>query len=339
MRGETTGRAADRPERCIYCRGPAIVRRGHRKKKFELVQLWRCRSCGRTFPAQRATGKTYPLKLILQAIMLFYQGETRERTVELIRQQFGIAVPVRTLASWLAEYRELTTYAPMRKQVLAAFPPDRLVRTTRLHHRQVRHHRVHLGKLAALLDQPEQRSLAPIADCLGATASDIPPALFSGDAPGFSIAVPFDADAFPVRRADGQHACRLAEFVLPAAAARRRRDEVLQFMLWTDSATVAVEVPIHLAAEDLAHFRASGFDLPVEPSQTPAGYIDALQIRDGRIHVLAYKPGAGKEQPIAELTLCALTLSMRSGLSLSRFVCGWFDEQAHREFDPAQAGP
>ncbi|MXP42594.1 hypothetical protein GRI75_13190 [Altererythrobacter soli] len=338
MGGDTAGRAGDRPERCVHCHGSAIVRRGFRRKKFELVQLWRCRSCGRTFPAQRASGKTYPLKLILQALTLFYQGETRERTVELIRQRFGIAVPVRTLASWLAEYRELTTYAPMRKKIRAAFPPDRLVRTVRLHHQQVRQFRVHQGKLAALLGEPGQRALAPIADYLDAVPADVPQAPIFGNVARFSTAAPFDGNAFAIRRRDGQHACRVADLVLPSTGGRRQHDEVLQFMLWTDSATVVVEVPIYLAVEDGEHLRASGFDRPAEPPPAPAAYIDVLQIRDGRIHILAYKPGACKEQPIAQLMLCALALSVLTGLSLSRFVCAWFDEHDYGEFDPVQAG-
>jgi ribosomal protein L37AE/L43A len=329
-------RKRGRLQRCVYCQGTAVVRRGHRKKKFELVQLWRCRSCGRTFTAQGASGKTYPIRLILQALMLFYQGETRERTVQRIRQRFGIAVPVRTLASWLAEYRELTTYAPMRKAGMAAFPPDRLVRSVRLHHRQVHEYRVHQGKLGALLQEPGQRSLAPIADYLIAMLTDFPHALFAGQVQGPPSASPFETDAVAIRR-ERHHACRLAGLVLPATAAQRHHDELRQFMLATDSATVAVEVPIYLTPGDIEALRASGFDLALDPHRTWAGHIDVLQIRDGRIHILVYKPGAEHEKPIAELMLRASALSMRTGLRLSLFACAWFDEHGYYEFDPAHA--
>lgn len=93
-------------ERCIYCQGTKIRRKGMRRKKLETVQLWYCRECNRTFTPQRAKGRTYPLKVILEALMLYYRGETREHTSKRIGERFGIAVPARTLSTWLAEYRE-----------------------------------------------------------------------------------------------------------------------------------------------------------------------------------------------------------------------------------------
>ena len=53
-------------ERCIFCRGTKITREGKRYKKHETVQLWYCRTCDRVFTPQRAKGKTYPLKLVLE---------------------------------------------------------------------------------------------------------------------------------------------------------------------------------------------------------------------------------------------------------------------------------
>lgn len=328
-------RKRGRIQRCVHCQGTAIVRRGHRKKKFELVQLWRCRSCERTFTAQGASGKTYPIRLILQALVLFYQGETRERTVQRIRQRFGIAVPVRTLASWLAEYRELTTYAPMRKAGMAALPPDRLVGSARLHHRQVHEFRVHHGKLGALL---HESSLAPIAEYLITMLTDCPHGLFAGEAQGSPGAPLFDIDALGIL-GDRHQACRLAGLVLPATAARRHHDGLRQFMLATDSATVAVEVPSYMTPEEIAALQARGFDLALDPHQTWTGHIDMLQIRDGRIHILFFKPEADKERPIDELMLHALALSRRTGLRLPDFVCAWFDEHGYYEFDPSRATP
>ncbi len=33
----------DRQERCLYCYGTKIIRKGKRRKKFETVQLWYCK--------------------------------------------------------------------------------------------------------------------------------------------------------------------------------------------------------------------------------------------------------------------------------------------------------
>ena len=66
------------------------------------------------------------------------------------------------------------------------------------------------------------------------------------------------------------------------------------------------------------------------------GHIDFLQIRNGAIHILDYKPGARHEKPVAQLMTYALALSERTGLDLFDFVCAWFDENGYFEFYPRQ---
>jgi hypothetical protein len=116
---------------------------------------------------------------------------------------------------------------------------------------------------------------------------------------------------------------------------KRRHDELQRFMLATDSVTVAVEVPIIPSPDDLVHFRdQAGFHIPIETSATLTGHIDFLQIRHGAIHIRAYKPGANREKPIAQLMVYALALSRRTGLRLYDFVCAWFDEHHYFDFYP-----
>lgn len=64
------------------------------------------------------------------------------------------------------------------------------------------------------------------------------------------------------------------------------------------------------------------------------GHIDILQIRNGQIHILDYKPKAEKERPIEQLTLYAMALSRLTGLRLFEFKCAWFDEKDYFEFYP-----
>jgi hypothetical protein len=64
------------------------------------------------------------------------------------------------------------------------------------------------------------------------------------------------------------------------------------------------------------------------------GHIDILQIRNGQIHILDYKPKAEKERPIEQLTLYAMALSRLTGLRMYEFKCAWFDEKDYFEFYP-----
>lgn len=64
------------------------------------------------------------------------------------------------------------------------------------------------------------------------------------------------------------------------------------------------------------------------------GHIDMLQIRNGSVHILDYKPNAAKERPLEQLTMYALALSRLTGLRVYHFKCAWFDEKDYFEFFP-----
>ncbi|MBS3051700.1 MAG: PD-(D/E)XK nuclease family protein [Candidatus Aenigmarchaeota archaeon] len=68
--------------------------------------------------------------------------------------------------------------------------------------------------------------------------------------------------------------------------------------------------------------------------QIITGHIDFLQIRNGSVHILDYKPNASKERPIGQLTVYALALSRLTGLRLFDFKCAWFDDKNYYEFFP-----
>jgi len=64
------------------------------------------------------------------------------------------------------------------------------------------------------------------------------------------------------------------------------------------------------------------------------GHIDFIQVRNGTIHIMDYKPSAAKVKPIDQLTLYALALSRLTSLRLFNFKCAWFDENDYFEFFP-----
>jgi ATP-dependent exoDNAse (exonuclease V) beta subunit len=123
--------------------------------------------------------------------------------------------------------------------------------------------------------------------------------------------------------------------VLPYSLPCRGHDELQRFMLLTDPVTVAVEVPVYLTPEDIRHLENElGFQVPLPATATLTGHIDVLQIRNGRGHILDYKPGAVHERPIAQLMVYALALSQRTGLRLYDVVCASFDDRHYYEFYP-----
>ena len=322
-------------ERCLYCHGLRITREGRRYKKLETVQLWRCHDCDRVFTPQIAKGKTFPLAVILDALIRYYRGEARQTVVTHLKEHFGLRVSPRTLSQWLAEYRPLTTYARLRPKLLHQYQLHQLIRSTRLHHQQVYHYRIHQGKLGYLLNTAEHQAFQPLATYLVEMATSCPHPLFQQEHRASASASAFDLTGVEITEKQNL-APRIAGLVLQTVTHNIRRHETLQrFMLTTDSVTVAIEVPVYLTPEDIVHMqRELGFAIPLSPAATLTGHIDLVQIRNGRIHILDYKPNAVRDKPITQLMVYALALSRRTGLRLYDFVCAWFDERHYFEFYP-----
>ena len=322
-------------ERCFFCDGTDITRRGKRYKKHEIVQLWYCRTCNVVFTPQHTKGKTYPLKLILEGLIYYYRGHTASQTLRRLKDRFGLAIAPRTFETWLSEYKPLTTYARLRKEGREHFTPHKLIRSVRLHHQQVYHYRVHNGKLSLILNTKQHRDYAPIGAYLTEMATDCPHHLFQDGGRASKGKETFNLDAVEIKSKQ-THAQRATNLVLQTVTNNyRRHDEVQRFMLTTDSVTVAVEVPILLTPEDITYMRDQlGFDIPIHTDTTLTGHIDVLQIRNGAVHILDYKPNAVKEKPISQLMVYALALSRRTGLRLYDFTCAWFDEDRYYEFYP-----
>jgi ATP-dependent exoDNAse (exonuclease V) beta subunit len=140
-------------------------------------------------------------------------------------------------------------------------------------------------------------------------------------------------------------AVRNTRLVMQAVDNNKLRHNVLEeFMLLNDSVTVATEVPVLMDEDDIRHYQNElGFEVPeafarpglAEQGQALiTGHIDLLQIRNGAIHILDYKPSARKAKPVDQLTLYALALARLTGLRLFHFKCAWFDEEDYFEFFP-----
>lgn len=67
------------------------------------------------------------------------------------------------------------------------------------------------------------------------------------------------------------------------------------------------------------------------------GHIDVVQVRNGFIHLLDYKPNAATINPVNQLIIYALAFAARTRLPVRMFKCAWFDEKDYFEFFPLQA--
>lgn len=242
-----------------------------------------------------------------------------------------------------------------------------MVETTTLAHRQLYRFRYHRPKLVLALEEFKNRRFGRLMEFLDAVSTETPHQFFSdGEHPkstsnGFAerarmseVRSKFDKTDMIVKSKEN-FANQLTKFVLQGVPENKERHEALQrFMIANDSVTVATEVPVYIRREDVGHMEnvlkfkilddaaadgagmvmLKGHKRPVSFPKILTGHIDFVQVRNGIVHLLDYKPGAAKEKPIEQLTWYALALSRLTGLRLFEFKCAWFDEHEYFEFYP-----
>src|SRR5262245_45890079 len=338
------------PEACPHCGSHVLTRRGTRKKKLEIVQLWRCASCKKVFTPGPAAirGKTYPLRTVINALSTYNLGYSLEDTAARIKSKSGRHIGSSTVADWLAQHKPLMSYLRLRDRGRHLFPPEQTIRSIKLYHRQVYGYAFHRPKLEFLrrgeLDDKRagDTHFAAVANFLEAVPLICPHDLFCvEDRARASQAAPAFADIsrIVVNRKENV-ATRIADLIIPAVGNNKLRHETLQkFMLINDSVTVAIEIPIWLTEQDIASLEDEyGIELASRvgnPDRSITGHIDFLQVRNGAVHILDYKPDARTNKPVAQLAMYALALTRRvPGLKLFDIKCAWFNEAEYCEFFP-----
>lgn len=347
---------------CPYCNSSDFVKRGIRKKKHEAVQLYLCRNteCGRTFTAERVKGKRFPLQVILEGISYYNLGLSLEQTCSLLGQKFpDVEAPIpATLSSWVEEYKPICRFERMRPYAIKLFPPQKMIEVTTMAHRQLYRFRYHRAKTLLSMEEFKNRRFGRLKEYLDNVSSETPHQYFQDGERMSEIRSKFDKTDMIVK-SKSNYANKLAEFVLRSVPDNMGRHDALQrFMIANDSVTIATEVPVYIRREDVEHMENelkfkittrpdADFDGSIEPTillkgdkqpqifpKLLTGHIDIVQIRNGMVHILDYKPNASKEKPIEQLTWYALALSRLTGLRLFEFKCAWFDDKDFYEFYP-----
>ncbi|MDO8443803.1 MAG: PD-(D/E)XK nuclease family protein [Candidatus Azambacteria bacterium] len=350
------------PSLCPYCNSKEFVKRGLRKKKLETVQLYLCGACKRTFTSQFIKGRHFPMNLVIEGLNYYNLGFGLEETCNLLNQKFGVRPEASTLSNWTSQYSELCRYSRLRPFAVKMFKPEDTVETTSMAHRQIYRFRYHRAKMKILLEDYKHRNFGPLKEYLEAVSSETPHQYFQDGLRISEIKTKFDK-AQMIIRSKTNYANALAKFVLQSVKENKFRHEALQrFFIANDSVTVASEVPVYIKKEDIEHMentlgfkildeeiRVKGQKENGEKGRVPkatsnsaldglprllTGHIDLVQVRNGMIHILDYKPNAAKEKPIEQLTWYALALSRLTGLRLYEFKCGWFDDKDYFEFYP-----
>ena len=165
-----------RPARARTAAATSITRKGVRKKKLEVVQLWRCASCKRLFTPGPAAlrNKTYPIRMVLQALTLYNLGYTLGETAKRLKSKAGRAISPTTIATWIGAHKAQTTFRRLRAEAKTIYPPTQTIRSIKLYHRQVYAFAYHRSKLTLLRRNPQHQRFEALATFLENHSVDVP---------------------------------------------------------------------------------------------------------------------------------------------------------------------
>jgi len=325
-------------EKCPYCFGK-LIKRGMRKKKFEEIQIYYCKNCDKRLSSQITKNKTYPLKIILDSFSLYNQLNSFKEISESIEEKYGIKITSQIISRWIKEYREYLPFVRMREFVLQKYSKKDLIEESKLIHQQIYDFKFHRAKLDLILNEEFKHfKFKPLKEFLELVSSECPHQIFREKQERASEKKEkFDLTQVKIISKKSL-ASKFANFVVQAVQNNKMRHEVLEeFMFFNDSVTVAVEIPVLLDSEDINHYKFElGFEIPfsLKDGEYITGHIDLIQVRNGSIYIMDFKPSAKKEKPIEQLTLYALALSRLTGIRLYHFKCVWFDSKDYFEFFP-----
>jgi transposase-like protein len=339
--------------KCPYCLSKNIKKHGTQKKKLHTIQRYFCKDCQKTFNLQhQSNNKTYPITTILNAISFYNLGHSQAKIIKLISRKFKQKPSQKTISNWLNEYKNICTYNKLRKESKKLYPAEEIIEQHTLMHNNLPYKfQLHKAKLYLLFHNKlynnqfhnTSRFYEPLKNYLEKIPKkEFPHHIFhpKRDAEELSRSsqLKFETLTF-VKLTKKNFANVLASLGLQLAKSNKQRHEAVQnFMLMNDSTTIATEVPVYLTNDDIKYFQNKGFKLNLENYKTPiTGHIDLLQIRNGLIHILDYKPDADKADAVNQLTIYALALASRTKLALSNFKAAWFDENNYYEFFPLHA--
>jgi len=298
--------------KCPKCKSGNVIKYG----RYGDAQTYYCKDCRKRFRDKGLKEKTYSPHVITSAITHYNLGSTLEESARYVNRRFKVKISKSSVHSWVKEFSDICTYRKLRSQVVKKYLGDIIFAFSFQHSGLTYNFRYHLPKLELLCS-----SYPSLIQFLRDMERRCPSDIFKENKRCSQIKL--DAVKFKKQGRYNQ-ACKLAGLALKACDKNKERhNKVEEFMLINDSSTIACELPVWFWDKNL--------DIGV------CGHVDILQVRQGKVFVLDFKPDACKEmeQKVAsQLYLYAQGLSFRTGIPLNRFRCAWFDENVYYEFNP-----
>jgi len=308
---------------CPICKSNYTIKKGRVRRKRRSFQKYKCNKCGAFFTEKRMQNKSFDPETIMFAITQYNKGLTLLEASKETNKKFHVRTYPQLISSWLKEFKEITTYQKIRKELGKRDTSPIYGKT--FHHKQFYEFQYHKIKAEKFINN----YFSALRNYLQTLPQQCPNQMFEQENTRSSQ---LKINVVPTTRTVPSHACKISGLALMATKDNKKRHSTVQeFMLCNDTSTLATEVPIWLHPKEFSHLK-----LFKEIATPITGHIDLIQARYGLLHILDYKPEAEKEKPIAQLFSYALALSTRTNIWLRNFKCAWFNEKTYKEFSPAE---
>ncbi|MCX6665134.1 MAG: hypothetical protein NT038_03600 [Euryarchaeota archaeon] len=304
---------------CPTCTAITVIKKGKQTTKNNVIQRYQCTLCNTTFISRGFPHKTYRAQVIIDALITYNRGYTLKETQTIINKKYKTHTSTSTIQRWIHEQSDTCTYSRLRPVLSNTYSPESIIVSKHFTYNGLAYNfKYHRGKNEIL------GSLFPTLATYIQRFENGCPSFFS------EIEHRCSTQKLPItiqKKEDTNIVNKLTALALSSShTPAARHAHVETFLLLNDHATVAVEVPVWFWEKQ------PGFGI--------AGHIDIIQIRDGCVYILDYKPDAAKQnnQTVAsQLYLYARGLSFRTNIPLEQMRCAYFDEKTYLEFSPEEA--
>lgn len=138
---------------CPYCNGKDIVKRGLREKKHETIQVYFCKHCNKKFTPLMSKNKSYPLRVILEAVSYYNRLLSLEEVSKRIYEKYNMTFNNQTILNWLEYYKEYLPFLRMRGFIEKKYERKEILAETQMFHEQIYSFKYHRAKLEVILDE------------------------------------------------------------------------------------------------------------------------------------------------------------------------------------------
>jgi transposase-like protein len=301
--------------KCPICKSKYIVKKGKRKTKLGNAQIYQCKDCGNRFSDRNLKNIMYSPQIIYYALNMYNLGHNLRKTSIQVNKKFKIKTSKSTIHNWTQKYKDLCPIDSMKDKFKGCVA---VLFSKHFEHENLDYlFMYHRYKLEAFTKEGFQG----LNDYIKSFEAGCPDVFFEVgqrcSKPLFQINIETKKQV--------NLACRMAKFAVGASRNNIDRHKLVEkFMLINDKATIACEVPVWY------------WDKKINDGVT--GHIDMIQVRNGLVYMLDYKPNAEKQKKAAsQLYHYATAFSYRTRIPFERIRCAWFDEDSYFEYAPISA--